>query len=435
MNDRMDERLRSHLRTVDAVEVADADVIGARVARSQHRHDRNRRVVLGAAVAALLVAGSVVVWNSGGSPARVSSGDGSAPTTVASTPSPTALPAATTTLATGGSPWQAILVGPGAGVVGATVVWTGTEAIALGGSTKSHPYGTSIGVNAYDPAAQEWRSVSPEVPLLAPIVVWTGDEILAVGWTATGRPRSVAATLSLDTGEWTILADAPAPDKLWSADPWVWTGTELLVMSGDQGLDTATTQAFDPTTNEWRTVTSAPLAPRYHAASVWTGDEWLVWGGDDGVTSFADGVAYKPSTDTYRPLAASPLSGRRVPGVWTGTEMVLLAGATGGDATGNGEMALSDGAAYDPVTDTWRTTKPGFAHPGFVPVWTGSLIIQFAKGGAVWYDPATDEWSSGDMRFGEVSHDDQSPVWTGSQVILLGSYDGSTGGATFTPPA
>lgn len=83
--------------------------------------------------------------------------------------------------------------------------------------------------------------------------------------------------------------------------------------------------------------------------------------------------------------------------------------------------------------DTWRRTKSGFAHPGFAPVWTGSVIVQFAKGGAVWYDPAKDEWGSGDMTFGEVPHDGGAPVWTGSQVVLLGSYDSTTGGATFTP--
>ncbi|MCY7299232.1 MAG: hypothetical protein LH616_08485, partial [Ilumatobacteraceae bacterium] len=144
-----------------------------------------------------------------------------------------------------------------------------------------------------------------------------------------------------------------------------------------------------------------------------------------------------PSTDTYRALADSPLSARRVPGVWTGTEMIMLGGVSGGDLTGNAGNAESDGAAYNPMTDTWRLTKPGFAHPGFVPVWTGTLIIQFAKGGAVWYDPATDEWSSGDMMFGEVPHEDRSPVWTGSVVVFLGAYPNSagTGGATFTPPA
>jgi len=439
MNDRMDERLRNHLGTVDSVAVSDAQSIGAGVARSQQRHERNRRVALGSAVAALLVAGSVVVWNSGDGPERVTSGDGSAPTTIAeSVLQPTTVPAVSTTLAAGDTPWAAISIGPDRGdLVGSTVVWTGTEAVAFGGQPTGYASPSDHGVDAYDPVTLKWRKVSYEVPLLAPILLWTSDNILAVGWAKTGAPRSVAATLSMDTGEWTILADAPAPDKLWSADAWVWTGSELLVMSGNQGLDSATAQAFNPTTNEWRVLPNVPLAPRYHATSLWTGDEWLIWGGGDGTNEFADGVAYDPSTDTYRALADSPLSARRVPGVWTGTEMIMLGGVSGGDLTGNAGNAESDGAAYNPMTDTWRLTKPGFAHPGFVPVWTGTLIIQFAKGGAVWYDPATDEWSSGDMMFGEVPHEDRSPVWTGSVVVFLGAYPNSagTGGATFTPPA
>lgn len=427
MNDRIDERLRSHLSVVDGVELASADVIGAVVARAERRHERVRRAALGGAVVALLGVGSVVVWNAGEGPERVTSGDGGAPTTVVVATESPAL-AATTTPSTvpfyGG--WAAIPAGPRGGVTKAAVVWTESEAVAFGGSNLG--YSTPVeGVDAYDPATQEWRQVSTEVPLLAPILVWTGDRILAAGWTKTGAPRSVAASLSLETGEWTILADALAPDKLWSSDPWVWTGTELLVMSGDQGSVAATAQAFNPTTNEWRLLTSVPLTPRYDAASVWTGAEWLIWGGSEDADIFADGIAYNPLTDTYRPLAESPLTARVVKGVWTGTEMVLLAGTRNGNAE-------SDGAAYNPVTDTWRSTAPGFAHPGFVPVWTGSLIIQFAKGGAVWYDPATDEWSSGSMKFGEVPHDDQSPVWTGSQVVLLGSYVMTHGGATFTLP-
>ena len=431
MNDRMDERLRAHLGAVDSSEVASVDAIGRGVARWQARRERTRRAALAGAVAALVVVGSVAVWNAGSGPESVTSGDGSAPTTIVSAAStnlstPTAFDTVPPDAAATG--WAAIPQGPRQGVTGATVIWTGTEAVAFGGQQNGSSVQADEGVDAYNPTLGTWRHVSDEVPLLAPIVAWTGDQILAIGWSIAGPPRSVAATLSLDTGEWTILADAPAPDKLWSADAWVWTGSELLVMSGNQGLETATTQAFNPTTNEWRLLTPGPLSPRYYAASVWTGTEWLIWGGDDDNNLFADGVAYDPVSDTYRPLAGSPLTARVVKGVWTGTELVLLAGTRHGNAE-------SDGAAYNPMTDTWRFTTPGFAHPGFVPVWTGSLIIQFAKGGAVWYDPAADEWSTGDMTFGEVSHDDRSPVWTGSQVILLGSYDATTGGATFTPPA
>ena len=365
MNDLMDERLRSHLGTVEIVEVATADVIGAGVARSQRRHERTRRVALGGAVVALLGVGSAVVWNAGEGPERVTSGDGGAPTTIAvATTAPTTpeTDAPTTTFDPPDSGWAPIPPGPRGGVVGAAVVWTGTEAVAFGGESQGFAAPVDRGVDAYDPVTQTWRQISTEVPLLAPILVWTGDTVLAVGWTKAGAPRSVAASLSLETGEWTILADALAPDKLWSSNPWVWTGTELLVMSGDQGLDTATAQAFKPTTNEWRTLTSVPLAPRYDAASVWTGSEWLIWGGTDGTLDFGDGVAYDPLTDTYRALAESPLSAREVRGVWTGTEMLLLAGTSSG---GNAE---SDGAAYDPVTDAWRSIADGPAHPGFVPI-------------------------------------------------------------------
>lgn len=428
MTDRMDERLRSHLSSVDNADVASADAIGAGVARSQRRQERTRRVALGGSVASLLIAGSIVVWNSGEGPERITSGDGGSPTTVAVETTRAQVVPITDPASTPVAPpvgWAAIPPNPRGVVSGATVVWTGSEAVSVGGDVND---GVVPGVTAFSPSSGQWRDIAADVPLLAPIVTWTGESVLAVGWTASGRPRSVAASLSLDTGEWTILADAPAPDKLWSNDAWVWTGTELLVMSGVQEAEAPTVQAFDPTTNTWRILASAPIAHRFDAASVWTGTEWLIWGGGGDTDVYADGVAYNPATDTYRPLAEAPLSARAVRGVWTGAEMVLLAGTSSG---GNAE---SDGAAYNPATDTWRSTKPGFGHPGFVPVWTGSLIIQFAKGGAVWYNPAMDEWGSGDMTFGEVPHYDQSPVWTGSQVLLLGSYASTTGGATFTPP-
>lgn len=427
MTDRMDERLRSHLSSVDNADVASAEAIGAGVARSQRRHERTRRVALGGSVAALLIAGSIVVWNSGEGPERITSGDGGSPTTVAVNTTLAQVVPMTGPSSTPVAPqvgWEAIPPNPRGVVSGATVVWTGSEAVSVGGDVND---GVAPGVTAYSPSTGLWRDIAADVPLLAPIVTWTGESVLAVGWTASGRPRSVAASLSLDSGEWTILADAPAPDKLWSNDAWVWTGTELLVMSGVQEAEAPTVQAFNPTTNTWRMLASAPIAHRFDASSVWTGTEWLIWGGGGETDSYADGVAYNPATDSYRPLAKAPLSARAVRGVWTGAEMVLLAGTSSG---GNAE---SDGAAYSPQTDTWRSTKPGFGHPGFVPVWTGSLIIQFAKGGAVWYNPALDEWGSGDMTFGEVAHDDRSPVWTGSQVVLLGSYDSTTGGATFTP--
>ena len=133
-------------------------------------------------------------------------------------------------------------------------------------------------------------------------------------------------------------------------------------------------------------------------------------------------------------MASSPLSPRRVNAAWTGSEMILAAGSSGGDpVTGNGEMAYGDGAAYDPWADTWRSIALGPGHPGFEPVWTGEQLLMFAKGGVATYDPATDQWAD-DCCGNSPAMTSSKPVWTGTEVLLVGSIDPSIGGATYTLP-
>jgi hypothetical protein len=193
--------------------------------------------------------------------------------------------------------------------------------------------------------------------------------------------------------------------------------------------------AYDPATDTWRELAAPPIERRQQAASVWTGTEWIVWGGTTGDEELDDGAAYDPASDTWRVIPDSPLSPRRVRGVWTGAELLIVAGSTGGEpVTGNGELALSDGAAYDPVTGAWRGITSGPAHPGFVPLWTGSQMIMVAKGNAFVYDVAADRWIDpcclGESGGGGVG----TPVWTGSAVLLIGSSDPGRGGAMLTPP-
>ena len=94
--------------------------------------------------------------------------------------------------------------------------------------------------------------------------------------------------------------------------------------------------------------------------------------------------------------------------------------------TGNGTLALSDGAAYDPATDTWRALTAGPAHPGFVPVWTGSQVIMVAKGSAVRLRRRSDRWidpccvgDSGPAAWAR-------PYGPGSALLLIGSSDPSS---------
>lgn len=81
-------------------------------------------------------------------------------------------------------------------------LWPRRRRLSSDHKAGGRPYPQPVeGVDAYDPVTQKWRQISVKVPLLAPILVWTGDAILAVGWTKTGEPRSVAASLCLETGD------------------------------------------------------------------------------------------------------------------------------------------------------------------------------------------------------------------------------------------
>lgn len=435
MSDSFGSLLSNDMAAVDSAPVPAPDTVIDRALVLHRRHVAQRRAVAGSAAVVVLLSAVIVVWatRSTSGEGRISSAGATTSAPVAST---TATAETTTVPATGeGNPghrFVALPPNPRGAVTRAAVVWTGTEAWAVGGEGST----VAAGIDAYNPATQQWRVVSADVPVPGEPLVIAADSTVVL----LGRDGARVAVFQAGADYPALVADYPlaALDAIDRHVPAVWNGHEVLVWptAADPtlGVTAADPVAFDPVARTFRSLAHVPIAPRSRAASVWTGTEWIVWGGTDGADQFADGAAYDPATDTWRVLAESPLSARRAPGVWTGTELLVATGASGGDSTGNGEMALSDGAAYDPATDTWRPIAFGLAHPGFTPIWTGAELLLFAKGGAVWYDPVLDQWSSGEFVWGDVPHDDSSPVWTGEVVLLLGSYDGSTGGATFTVP-
>ncbi|HEY5874683.1 MAG TPA: hypothetical protein VIT64_05255, partial [Ilumatobacteraceae bacterium] len=375
----------------------------------------------------------------------------SATTPPATTPPATTSPATTSpaTTASGSnaatpvpsSVWGAIAGDPRGAVLYPSVVWTGSEALVVGGLDRT---GASVGGAAgYDPATDTWRRLADPpngARRINALTAWTGAEMLVIGGDNPDGSLLVsygeAYDPELDTWRYTA---SPPIGFVSDRSPAVWTGHELLVWPWDGGGPTMpiTPIAYDPITDTWRELPQPPVERRQRAASVWTGTEWVVWGGTTGELELADGAAYDPDTDTWRVIAEAPLSARRVRSVWTGSEMIVQAGSSGGDrVTGNGEFAHADGAAYDPATDTWRQLISGAAHPGNVPVWTGRFVLVFAKGGAAVYDVAADRWLDGDCCPGSAPGGGVgTPVWAGTQALLLGSDAPDVGGATFTPPA
>jgi N-acetylneuraminic acid mutarotase len=192
-----------------------------------------------------------------------------------------------------------------------------------------------------------------------------------------------AYTLTTTFGPaWVPTSLALAPDAR-TQHTAVWTGTEMIVWGGQNGnaLAKNTGARFNPLTNTWTPIATAGApSARYLHTAIWTGTEMIVWGGWSGAfafVAFSDGARYNPQTDTWTPITAVNQPSARVghTAVWTGTEMIVWGGFS---CLACPNSQLNTGARYNPVTDTWTPTATAGAPLGrsyHTAVWTGSRMI------------------------------------------------------------
>jgi Kelch motif protein len=263
---------------------------------------------------------------------------------------------------------------------------------------------------------------------------WWGAERDAI----TAAKATTVATYSLarpggvprEAGNWDGRYGVP-PMRV--AHVSVWTGTEMIVWGGWDGSPLFDGARYNPAIDSWIPISTGLNAPRAEVqTAVWTGEEMLVWGGTDAPT----GRRYDPQTDTWcqMSLAGAPPSGVGFSTVWTGTEMILWGWSSPGVSGG-------EGAAYDPLFDSWRPTSTGPGTPSprstHTAVWTGSEMLVWGgsttenTGGR--YDPVLDRWIPiPDGPTAPSARRFHSAVWTGSEMIVWGGYaDGAfldTGG-------
>jgi hypothetical protein len=271
------------------------------------------------------------------------------------------------------------------------------------------------------------------VAVLTALVVASASAVLS---RAGGHPNVAVSTNPPDplaglTPGWHVLGAIP-PAAL-SPDQAVWTGQRLIIWHAG----TNSMVDFDPVTGQHQRVAASPLRPRANVVMAWTGREVLVWGGypappgqpfyengDDlsgagAATPFVDGAAYNPSTQKWRRLPSAPITPRLALGaVWTGKEFIVSGGPprTQGRSQTPKQVA-TDGAAYNPTTNTWRhiPAAPISVTEGVVR-WSGHEMLVFGSlrtdfpnscridttgatppctitdaNGAL-YDPATNQW-------------------------------------------
>ena len=232
------------------------------------------------------------------------------------------------------------------------------------------------------------------------------------------RPRPGAAE------SWRRLATSPLSPRIGHSA--VWTGTEMVIWGGrvPGGGPKADGAAYDPARDRWRRLPPPPVAGRFGHAAVWTGTEMLVWGGlrparsGRSEVALADGAAYQPATRTWRPIAPAPLAGDTA--LWTGTELLAFG------RVGAGSEPRLGGAAYDPRTGSWRrlATSPLPAADEFSVVLAGATLAAFTyrdseracRGGL--FDLATGTWRTiGSCPLLPIMY--PQPIWTGSKIVLL----------------
>ena len=245
-----------------------------------------------------------------------------------------------------------------------------------------------------------------------------------------------------DVDTWAATSMTGAPDGR-AYHTAVWTGAEMIVWGGAHGVDYLNTGGrYSPSTDSWVATTTrgAPTARSDHTA-VWTGIEMIVWGGvGGGGLAFKSGGRYNPITDSWI-ATRSPNRSRerfRHTAVWTGSEMIIWGGTNGG----LGEY-FKDGARYNPSTDTWAgLPKPPYtlvARILHTAVWTGSEMIIWGgyngsglnTGGR--YNPITNSWVLTTLTGAPDARSDQTAVWTGSEMIVWGGSGALNTGGRYDP--
>ena len=198
------------------------------------------------------------------------------------------------------------------------------------------------------------------------------------------------------------------------------------------------------------TPTSTRNAPsqRSDHTAVWTGTEMIVWGGTNNVSVSNTGGRYNPATDSWTATstASAPTARYGHKAVWTGSEMIVWGGLF---FDNTGTHYLDTGGRYNPASDSWTATSVLNAPEGresFTAVWTGSEMIVWGgyngssevnTGGS--YNPTTDTWTATNTANAPTSRDDHTAIWTGSEMVVWGGFffDGNlhywNTGSRYTP--
>ena len=182
----------------------------------------------------------------------------------------------------------------------------------------------------------------PDAPLSArhgSVIAWTGQSVVVIGGRDTDPcppgadcvapprpPLRDGARFDPSSGEWTAIADAPAPVAS-STEPVV-VGGKVFLLTGPRtsGQDDRAGEfiAYDPAADTWETLPAPPREAGAWLRLVAVADRVVAYQGSQ-ERGYAPDVVYDPASESWSTLSRDPLAlsfDRTM--VWTGKHLVLL---------------------------------------------------------------------------------------------------------------
>ena len=326
-------------------------------------------------------------------------------------------------------------------------VWTGSKMVVYGGYGPLGSNGIYTDGAMYDPEKNAWQSVnttgSPSARI-AQSTAWTGSRMIVWGGYLPNGVVALNSGAAFDpaTNTWSAIGSTGAPAARYGHFS-AWTGTLMIIYGGilNGGSFTATGGLYNPVTNTWATMstTGAPTS-RYGTNIQWAGTKMVVWGGshldaNNTVVYDTTGAMYDPVTNSWSPMSTvgAPTARGGYQAIWSGTKLIVWGGASGPSQT----TFPTDGALFDPVTNTWQPMNSTNAPGGRVSasaVWDGTRMLIWGgyrqpttatasrvylnDGGA--YDPVTNTWTALTTADAPTARAFHQATWSPYGMIVFG---------------
>lgn len=301
----------------------------------------------------------------------------------------------------------------------------------------------------YDVPGNTWHetsAVNRPAALLGASAVWANGRVLLWGQ-ANGHTSGARYDPSADAWSPMSSAGAPAP-RLQHVT--VWTGARMIVWGGANSLDPRGGDRvdgglYDPTADQWAALpTENAPGPRARQSAVWTGSAMIVWGGQDAHGQpLADGASFDPATNAWTPLPKDgdvPKARFAHSAVWIGSEMFVWGGLCTLDVAAATTAPCTDGSAYDPVKQTWRSISLHDAATGrfaSAAVWTGSQVVLWSGSGGsddgYRWEPTRDAWTRMTKTRAPAPRGNAFAFWTGDRMLVWGGAEAPATGGFYRP--